>query len=46
MAGGPILPRSAFAVTANRVFPNVHVGGGANSKHEEGLGVEASVAYI
>lgn len=43
MAGGPIFPRSAYPVTAGRVFPNVHVGAGANSKHEEGLGVEASV---
>ena len=43
MAGGPIGPSSIFAVTAGRVFPNVHVGGGANSKQEEGLGVEASV---
>jgi hypothetical protein len=25
------------------VFPNIHVGAGANSKHEEGLGVEASL---
>ncbi len=43
MAGGPIFPYSAVPVTATRVFPNVHVGGGANSKHEAGLGVEASV---
>ena len=43
MAGGPIFPHSAFPVTAARVFPNFHVGGGANSKHDEGLGVEASV---
>ncbi len=43
MAGGPIFPRSAFPVTASRVFPNFHVGGGANSKEDEGLGVEASV---
>jgi hypothetical protein len=43
MAGGPIFPHSAIPVTAGRVFPNVHVGAGANSKHEEGLGVEASV---
>ncbi len=43
MAGGPIFPYSAIPVTADRVFPNVHVGAGANSKHEEGLGVQASV---
>lgn len=43
MAGGPIFPNSAFPVTSGRVFPNFHVGGGANSKEDEGLGVEASV---
>ena len=43
MAGGPILPNSAVPVTADRVFPNIHVGAGANSKHDEGLGVQASV---
>ncbi|MCH9010865.1 MAG: hypothetical protein IIC21_09590 [Chloroflexi bacterium] len=43
MAGGPIFPHSAFPVTAGRVFPNFHVGAGANSKQDEGLGVEASV---
>jgi hypothetical protein len=43
MAGGPILPHSAVPVTAGRVFPNIHVGAGSNSKHDEGLGVEASV---
>lgn len=43
MPGGPIFPHSAFAVTSSRVFPNVHVGAGANSKHDEGLGVEASL---
>src|SRR3972149_10836650 len=43
MAGGPVFPRSAYPVTAGRVFPNIHVGAGANSKHEEGFGVEASV---
>lgn len=43
MAGGPIFPNSAVPVTASRVFPNIHVGAGANSKHDEGLGVEASV---
>lgn len=43
MAGGPLFPSSAVPVTAGRVFPNIHVGAGANSKHDEGLGVEASV---
>ena len=43
MAGGPILPHSAYPATSGRVFPNFHVGAGANSKHDEGLGVEASV---
>lgn len=43
MAGGPILPNSQYPATAGRVFPNFHVGAGANSKHDEGLGVEASV---
>mgnify|MGYP001608093574 FL=1 len=43
MSGGPIFPNSAFPVTAGRVFPNFHVGAGANSKHDEGMGVEASV---
>jgi hypothetical protein len=44
MAGGPFFPHSAYPVTAGNCFPNIHVGGGANSKHEEGLGVAASVA--
>lgn len=43
MAGGPIFPRSAVPITTDRVFANIHVGAGANSKHEEGLGVQASV---
>lgn len=43
MAGGPFFPHSAYPVTAPRVFPNFHVGAGANSKHDEGLGVEASL---
>lgn len=43
MAGGPLLPRSAIPRTTGRVFPNVHVGAGANGHQEEGLGVEASV---
>ena len=44
MAGGPIVPSSAFPVTAGNVFPNFHTGAGANSKHDEGLGVAASIA--
>lgn len=43
MAGGPIFPHSAVPVTPGNVFPNVHVGAGANSKHDEGLGVAASI---
>lgn len=43
MAGGPIFPHSAYPVSAN-VFPNIHVGAGANSKHDDGLGVVASLA--
>lgn len=43
MAAGPFLPHSAVPVTAGRVFPNIHVGAGANSKEDDGLGVEASL---
>lgn len=43
MAGGPIFPNSSYPVTAGRAFPNFHVGAGASSKHDQGLGVEASV---
>lgn len=43
MAGGPVFPHSAYPATSGRTFPNFHVGAGANSKHDEGLGVEASV---
>lgn len=43
MAGGPIFAHSAYPATAGRTFPNFYVGGGSNSKHDEGLGVEASV---
>ncbi len=43
MAGGPIFPCSVFPVTTDRVFPNIHVGAGSNSKHTQGLGVQASV---
>ena len=42
MAGGPIHPRSTFPTTSDG-FPNFHVGAGANSKHDEGLGVAASL---
>lgn len=43
MAGGPIFPHSAVPVTSGKVFPNIHVGAGANSKHDEGLGVMLSL---
>jgi hypothetical protein len=43
MPGGPLFPFSAYPVTADRVFPNIHVGAGASSKQEEGMGVEASL---
>ena len=42
MPGGPIFPHSAFP-TSSDAFPNFHVGAGANSKHDEGLGVAASL---
>lgn len=42
MAGGPIFPHSEYPVSAN-VFRNIHVGAGANSKHDEGMGVVASL---
>jgi hypothetical protein len=44
MAGGPLFPLSAYPKTAGSCFPNVYIGGGANSKEEEGLGVAASIA--
>jgi lysophospholipase L1-like esterase len=43
MAAGPLFPHSAYPVTTGRVFPNYHVGAGANSKQDAGLGVEASL---
>ncbi len=43
MAGGPVFPRSAFPVTSD-TFVNFHVGAGANSKQDEGLGVTDSIA--
>lgn len=42
MAGGPIFPNSVYPTTLN-AFPNFHVGAGSNSKHEEGLGIAASL---
>ena len=42
MAGGPIFPHSAYPTTSD-AFPNIHVGAGANSKHDEGLGIVASL---
>lgn len=42
LRGGPLFPYSAVPVTANNLFWNVHVSGGANSKHEEGMGVVAT----
>jgi hypothetical protein len=44
MAAGPLFAHSEIPVTTGTTFPNVYVGGGANSKHEEGLGVAASLA--
>ena len=44
MAGGPVFPSSSFPVTAGNVFPSFHVGAGANSKQDFGLGVAASIA--
>lgn len=43
MSGGPLFPFSAIPVTTDRVFDNVHIGAGSNSKHTQGFGVEASV---
>ena len=40
MAGGPFLPSSAFPIgTSGEIFPNIHVGDGANASSQEGLGV-------
>lgn len=38
-----IFPFSQIPVTTDRTYWNVHVGAGSNSKHTEGMGVEASV---
>jgi hypothetical protein len=43
MAGGPIFPHSTYPATPSRTFENVHEGAGSNSKHDVGMGVEASV---
>ena len=43
MASNMIQPYSRYPVDAGDVFPNIHVGAGANSKHEEGMGVIASL---
>lgn len=43
MPGGPIFPRSTFPLTSD-TFVNFHVAAGANSKHEEGLGVKNNLA--
>lgn len=40
---GIILPNSAYPVSASRTFPNLHIGKGANSQQEQGLGVVASL---
>ena len=42
MAGGPLYPHSIYPSNSD-VFANFHVGAGANSKHDEGLGVKASL---
>lgn len=42
MAGGPLFPRSIYYATADKVFPYVWEGQ-TNSKHEEGIGVMASL---
>ena len=44
MAGGPFLPSSVVYVDPGKVFPSVHTGAGANSKHDEGHGVMASLS--
>ncbi len=38
-----ISPSSTFAVDGGRTFPTFHIGAGANSKEDEGLGIEASL---
>lgn len=41
---GPLFPTSTVPVTPSLTFGSVHIGAGANSKHEQGLGVNASIA--
>lgn len=41
---GLVTPYSFYPTSASRTFMNVHVGKGANSKHEQGLGVAASLS--
>ncbi len=36
-------PVSMVPVTSGRVFPNIYVGGGSGSKHDFGLGFQASL---
>lgn len=43
MAGGPLFPNSVHPASAG-AFWFTHVGTGSNSKHEEGMGVGASLA--
>lgn len=40
---GLITPNSAYPVSTLRCYQNIHIGKGANSKHEQGLGVIASL---
>lgn len=42
MAFGPLFPTSIYPVS-NNAFASVHVGAGATSKHDQGLGVSASI---
>lgn len=46
MAGGPIFPHSVFPATTDEAFQNFHVGAGANSKRDEGLGVSADAGGV
>jgi len=44
MPGGPINPEAPYYVDVDTTFENIHVGGGANSKEESGIGVEATLS--
>lgn len=44
MAGGPLQPISSYPVDAGKTFPYVYTGAGSGSRHEEMLGVMASVS--